>query len=176
MIKRMSSASTLLGTLRVKLYFVFRSGIKSSPPKQESSFSINQTVRQAVREEIGSLIREGLIPTRQTECQAPLKKDGLVLPTRPAEYQASVMKDVQVPSSEQTGYQTPSVKSVQVPSTRQTVYQTPTRNGGLVPVKDTGYQDGQSEQKTGSQGFYIPEGGGMCENLCLIHVFSPQGQ
>ena len=134
------------------LFILFhRSGLKTGPASQDSSSSIAETVKQAVREEITSLRREVLMLTSQTRYGASLKKDGLVQSNKASGYQPPVSEALYDSSVEHNGYQTLLTDS-QDPSTIQTGYQT---DGQLAGITDKGYQLGQS---TGSQVFYPAEG------------------
>ena len=75
-----------------------RSGMKPDQPTQGGdAHSISQTVRLAVREEIGCLIKEGILPTRQNQVPATLTPDGLVLATRQNQDPATLIRNTQFP-------------------------------------------------------------------------------
>ena len=78
---------------------------------------MSQTVRRAVREEISSLIREGLIPVHQAEFQSILTRDGFVLPTKRTKDEPTLMGDRQGSFSRQD-YQN-SLKTEELKPSRQ---------------------------------------------------------
>ena len=114
------------------VYSFHRSGLKTGPASQDSSISIAETVKQAVREEITSLRREALMLTSQTRYGATFKKDGLVQSNKTSGYQPPVSEALYDSSVEHNGYQTMLTDS-QDPSTIQTGYQA---DGQLAGITD----------------------------------------
>ena len=109
-------------------------------------------MRQAVREEIGSLIREGILPGGQTQYQAAITQNRLAPHTEQTGLQTSINSEEQSLTKIQTGYQSAArQKDGQVSATRQLGY------GMSV---EEGYLNGQLEPLTGSQRSNKSEEGG----------------
>ena len=82
----------------IYILLLFRSGMKPDQPAQGGDAqSMSMTVRQAVREEIGCLIREGVLPTKQTQVTSTLTPGGLVLATRQNQDATTLMRNTQFP-------------------------------------------------------------------------------
>ena len=88
----------MLHICMLQVFLLFRSGMKPDQPAQGGDAqSMSLTVRQAVREEIGCLIREGVLPTRQTQVTSTLTPGGLVLATRQNQDPTTLMRNTQFP-------------------------------------------------------------------------------